>query len=93
VRGLRWIDAQLCRERIDLVRTKHFLNLLGGNWLVFSQAYPGRKRATLAALGEFVRQTLQSSALREEATKDPDERIRSPRRISFSGYGTEYRVE
>jgi len=83
----------LAGERIDLVRTKHFLNLVGGNWLVFSHADPRGERATLAALREFVRQTLQSPALREEATKNADERIRSVRRISFSGDGTEYRVE
>jgi hypothetical protein len=93
MRGLRGIDAYFRRERIDLVRTQHFLNLVGGNWLVFSHPDPGRKRATLAALREFVRQTLQSPALRQEATKNPDERIRSARRISFSGHGTEYRVE
>ena len=93
MRGLGGIDAYFRRERIDLVRTKHFLNLVGRNWLVFSHADPRGKRPTLAALGEFVRQTFQSPALCEEATKDPDERIRSVRRISFSGHGTEYRVE
>jgi hypothetical protein len=89
MRGLRGIDAYFRRERIDLVRTQHFLNLVGGNWLVFSHPDPGGKRATLAALREFARQTLQSAALSEEATKNPDERIRSARRISFS----EYRIE
>ena len=93
MRGLGRIDAYFRRERIDLLRTKHFLNLVGGNWLIFFHADPRGKRATLAALREFVRQTLQSPALREEATKNPDERIRSARRISFSGHCTEYRVE
>jgi hypothetical protein len=87
------INAQLCRERIDLVRTKHFLNLVGGNRLVFSDSDPRRKCATLACLREFVCQTLQSPALREEATKNPDERICSVRMIPFSSYGTMYRVE
>ena len=50
VRGLYRIDAQLCRERLDLVRTEHFLNLVGGNCLVFSHADPGGKRSALSAL-------------------------------------------
>jgi len=56
MRGLRGIDAYFRRERIDLVRTQHFLDLVGGNWLVFSHSDPREKRATLAALRESVRQ-------------------------------------
>jgi hypothetical protein len=49
VRGLGRIDAELCRERIDLVKTKYFLNLVAGNWLVFSRSDPGGKPAAYAA--------------------------------------------
>jgi hypothetical protein len=93
MRGLGGIDAKLCSESIDLVGTKDFLNLAARNRLVFSHADPGGKCVPLAALREFVRQTLQSSALCEEATKNPDELTRAARRISFSGHCTEYRVE
>lgn len=93
MRGLDGINAYFCRERIDLVRTKHFLNLAGGNWLVFSHADPGGKRAALAALREFVCQTLQPTALREQATKNSDERTCPAGGISLSGHGTQYRVE
>ena len=62
MRGLGRIDAYFRRERIDLLRTKHFLNLVGGDWLIFFHADPRGKRATLAALREFVRQTFQSPA-------------------------------
>jgi hypothetical protein len=87
------VDAHFCRERTDLVRTKHFLNLITGNRLVFSHADPGGKRAPLAALREFVCQALQSSALRKKAAKNPDERIRSAITVTFSAHSTEYRVE
>jgi hypothetical protein len=61
--------------------------------LVFSHAHAGGKRATLAGLRKFVRQTLQSPALGKEVTKNPHERIPSARRIGLSGDRTEYRVE
>jgi hypothetical protein len=93
MRGLCWIDAYFCRECIHLLRAKHFLDLVGGNWMVFRQAHPRGERVTFAALREFVRQALQSPALREKAAKNPNERIRSARRITFSGHRTEYRVE
>ena len=79
MRGLRGIDPYFRGERTDWVRTKHFLNLVGGNRFVFAHADPGGKRTTLAGLREFVRQTLQSPALREEATKHANKRIRSAR--------------
>jgi len=54
---------------------------------------PGGKCAAAAALRKFIGQALQSPTLREEITKNPDERIRFAGSISFSASCTEYRVE
>src|SRR5881392_495570 len=54
---------------------------------------PGGKCATAAALRKFIGQALQSPALRQETTENPDERIRFAGSISFSASCTVYRVE
>jgi hypothetical protein len=69
------------------------LNLVGGDRLVFAHADPRLECVSLAALREFVGQTLQTAALREEATEHPYELSGSARTISFSSNCTEYRIE
>ena len=60
------IYSHFCRERLDLLRTKRVLDLIGGNRLVITHADPRLECVPLATLYKFVGQTLQTAALREE---------------------------
>jgi hypothetical protein len=58
-----------------LIGTERFLNLIAGNRLIFTHANPRRECVALAALGKFIGQPLQTSALREETAENPQELI------------------
>src|SRR5215472_15100978 len=75
-RGLRGIHSYSCSNRFDLIRAKHLLNLIAGNWLVFAHANPRLECVPLTVLCKFAGEALQAAALREKTAENSHQRIR-----------------
>src|SRR5215472_8933117 len=89
-RGLRGIHSYPCSNRFDLIRTKHLLNLIAGNWLVFAHANPRLERVPLAALCKFASEALQAAALCEKTAENSHQRIRFTGCPAFSTDSADY---
>jgi hypothetical protein len=69
-RRLSGIYSHFCRQHFDLLRTKRVLNLIAGDRLVLTHAHRRLECVALATLCKFVGETLQTTALREEANEE-----------------------
>ena len=60
---LRWINAQLGRDRADLVRADRMLDLLRRNGFVLAGTHPGSDLIAMSSLDELVQEPLYPAAL------------------------------
>ena len=77
LRSLRWIHAQLRRDRTDLVLPDDILDLLRRDRVVFARADPRLHFVVMSGLREFIQEPLDSAALGEKSGQHSEDRVRA----------------